>query len=99
MPFDEVLTDSPAGRAIVEMARRQGGDHEQVRRAIAAVVPELARHLERNTLSRAGLANFVARGGDELLEPRRTQVTLLFAGRVAVTQHQAWAVDEITRGQ
>ena len=59
MPIDEVLTDSPAGRAIVEMARRQGGDPEHVRRAIAAVVPELARHLERNTLSRGGLADFV----------------------------------------
>jgi hypothetical protein len=64
MPIDEVLTDSPAGRAIVEMARRQGGDPEQVRRAIAAVVPELARHLERNTLSRAGLANFVGALGE-----------------------------------
>ncbi len=59
MPIDEVLTDSPAGRAIVEMARRQGGDPEQVRRAIAAIVPELSRHLERNTLSRGGLADFV----------------------------------------
>ena len=59
MALDELLTDSPAGRAIVEMARRQGGDPEQVRRAVAAVVPELARHLERNTLSRGGLADFV----------------------------------------
>jgi hypothetical protein len=57
--IDEVLADSPAGRAIVELARRQGGDPEQVQRAIAAVVPELARHLERNTLSRGGLADFV----------------------------------------
>lgn len=64
MSIDEVLTDSPAGRAIVEMARQQGGDPEQVRRAIAAVVPELARHLERNTLSRGGLANLVGALGE-----------------------------------
>jgi hypothetical protein len=59
MPLDDVLTDSPAGRAIVEVARRQGGDPEQVRLAVAAVLPELTRHLERNTLSRGGLADFV----------------------------------------
>jgi hypothetical protein len=62
--IDEVLADSAAGRAVVEMAREQGGDPEQVRRAIAAVVPELARHLERNTLSRGGLANFVSAVGE-----------------------------------
>lgn len=64
MNIDEVLTDSPAGRAIVEMARQQGGDPEQVRAAIAAIVPELSRHLERNTLSRGGLADFVGALGE-----------------------------------
>ena len=68
--IDEVLTDSPAGRAIVEMARRQGGDPEQVRRAVAAVVPGLARHLERNTLSRGGLADFVGAVGAPQHGPR-----------------------------
>lgn len=68
--IDEVLADGPAGRAIVEMARRQGGDPEQVRRAVAAVVPGLARHLERNTLSRGGLADFVGAVGAPQHGPR-----------------------------
>jgi hypothetical protein len=41
------------------MAEQQGADPEQVRRAISAIVPELSYRLERNTLSRGGLADLV----------------------------------------
>jgi hypothetical protein len=92
MPLDEVLADSPAGRAIVDMVRRQGGDPEQVRRAIAAVVPELARHLERNTLSRAGLASFVGalgapQHGASLSNPDLPGDPAIIADGNAVLQH------------
>lgn len=64
MRIDEILTDSPAGRAVMEMAQQQGADPAQVRAAIAAIVPELAHHLERNTLSRGGLADLVGALGN-----------------------------------
>ena len=64
MNIDEVLTESPAGRAIMEKAHQQGADPDQVRTAIAAIVPELSRHLERNTLSRGGLADLVGALGE-----------------------------------
>ena len=60
MRIEEALSDSPAGRAIIEAARRQGAAPEQVRTAIATIVPELTRHIERNTLSRGGLADLIA---------------------------------------
>lgn len=92
MPFDEVLADSPAGRAIVNMVRRQGGDPEQVRRAFAAIVPELARHLERNTLSRGGLANFVGalgapQHGASLSNPGLADDPAVSADGNAILQH------------
>ncbi len=90
--IDEVLTDSPAGRAIVEMARRQGGDPEQARRAVAAVVPGLARHLERNTLSRGGLADFVdalgaPQHGARLADPDLAGDPTVGADGNAILQH------------
>jgi hypothetical protein len=92
MPLDDVLTDSPAGRAIIEMARRQGGDPEQVRLAVAAIVPELARHLERNTLSRGGLADFVGalgapHHGDRLANPDLAGDPTASADGNAILQH------------
>ncbi len=77
MQFDEVLSDSPAGRAIIEAARRQGADPEQVREAIAAIVPALTRHIERNTLSRGGLADLVAALGAPQHVDRLSNVNLL----------------------
>jgi hypothetical protein len=95
--IDEVLTDSPAGRAIVEMARRQGGDPEQVRLAIAAVVPELTRHLERNTLSRGGLANFVGALGAPQHAGRLTSSEL--PGDPAVSQDGNAILQHIVGGK
>lgn len=57
--IDEILADSPSGRALTRFAEQQGADPEQVRRAIGVIVPELSHRLERNTLSRGGLADLV----------------------------------------
>ncbi len=76
MRIDEALSDSPAGRALIEAARRQGADPEQVRAAIAAIVPELTRHIERNTLSRGGLADLVAALGGPQHATRLTNPNL-----------------------
>ena len=83
MQFDEVLSDSPAGRAMIEAARRQGADPEQVREAIAAIVPALTRHIERNTLSRGGLADLVAAVGAPQHGDRLNNVNLLDDQNVA----------------
>lgn len=77
MRIDEALSDSPAGRAMMEAARRQGADPEQVRAAMAVVIPELSRHIERNTLSRGGLADLVAALGAPQHSNRLTNPDLL----------------------
>jgi hypothetical protein len=97
MPLDDVLTDSPAGRAIIEMARRQGGDPEQVRLAVAAVLPELTRHLERNTLSRGGLADFVGALGAPQHSARLANADL--AGDPAVGQDGNAILQHIVGGK
>lgn len=83
MQFDEVLSDSPAGRAMIEAARRQGADPEQVREAMAAIVPALTRHIERNTLSRGGLADLVSAVGAPRHSDRLNNVNLLDDQNVA----------------
>ena len=60
----DVIRQAQGGRAIDNLAAHFGIAPSQAEAAIAAVLPELSRHIERNTLSRGGLADIVAALGD-----------------------------------
>ena len=60
----DVIRQAQGGRAIDNLAAHFGIAPAQAEAAIAAVLPELSRHIERNTLSRGGLADIVAALGD-----------------------------------
>ncbi len=54
------LTSSPAGRAFIgEIARTHGLDAAQAERAINGLIPELIAGIERNTLSKGGIADLL----------------------------------------
>jgi hypothetical protein len=56
--LDDVLR-AQGGRAIDGLARSVGADRASTEAAVAAIVPELTRAIERNSLSRGGLADLV----------------------------------------
>lgn len=60
----KVIEDAQSGRALANLAARFNIDEQQARAAAAAVLPELALALERNSLSRGGLADLVSALGD-----------------------------------
>ena len=64
MPIAEYLTGPQAKGAITAMSKAEGLDADQVQAAIAAVTPLLVQGIERNTLSRGGLADLVSAMGD-----------------------------------
>ena len=64
MPIAEYLTGPQAKGAIAAMSKAEGLDADQVQAAIAAVTPLLVQRIERNTLSRGGLADLVSAIGD-----------------------------------
>jgi hypothetical protein len=59
MNMVDELGRSQNGEAIAAMAKASGLAPAQVQAVLAAVVPELSRAIERNTLSRGGLADLV----------------------------------------
>jgi hypothetical protein len=65
MQIMDVLKQAQGGNAIENMARSFNITPAQAEAAIKAVVPELSRGIERNTLSRGGLADLIAALGDQ----------------------------------
>ncbi len=59
MAIMETLKAAQGGAALAELGRTFGLDARQAEAVVAAVVPELTRKVERNTLSRGGLADLV----------------------------------------
>jgi hypothetical protein len=55
----DILRDAQGGHSLESLAMAYGISPAQAEAVVAAVVPELARNLERNTLSRGGLADLV----------------------------------------
>lgn len=66
-PIKSTLAGSDAAPAVRRLAAALGTDPEQTRAAMAVMIDALTQRLERNTLSRGGLANVVRAIGD----PRR----------------------------
>ncbi len=59
MAIIDILKAAQGGAAIAELGKAFGLDARQVDAVVSAVVPELTRKVERNTLSRGGLADLV----------------------------------------
>lgn len=55
----EIIDKAQSGAAVTNLAETLGISDTQARAAIEAALPELARGIERNTLSRTGLADFI----------------------------------------
>ncbi len=64
MQVMEALRGAQGGEATANIARTFGMTPQQVEAALAALVPEVGRVVERNTLSRGGVADLVAALGD-----------------------------------
>lgn len=56
----EILEKAQGGHAIDNLARAYGIEPQAAQAAVAAIVPEVARSIERNTFSRGGLADMVS---------------------------------------
>lgn len=64
MKVIDQLRHADGGRAIGNLARSYGISHAEADAAVAALTPLLAERIERNTLSRGGLADLIAALGD-----------------------------------
>jgi len=56
----KIIDEAQSGTAIVNLAETLGISEAQARAAVEAALPEMIRGIERNTLSRAGLADLVS---------------------------------------
>ena len=59
MDLFDIVRQAQGGNAITNMARAFNLTAEQANAAVKAVLPELARGIERNTLSRGGIADLI----------------------------------------
>ena len=59
MAIFDTLKQAQGGQALAELGKANGISAAQAGAVVAAVLPELTRAVERNTLSRGGLADFV----------------------------------------
>ncbi len=64
MELIDIVRQAQGGSAITNMARAFNIGPGQAEAALKAVMPELARGIERNTLSRGGVADLIAALGD-----------------------------------
>ena len=64
MQLYEILAGAQNGRAIENLARACGVPTDRMEAAVKVVARSFAQNIERNTLSRGGLADFVAALGD-----------------------------------
>ncbi len=88
----EIIETSQSGEAMANLARMAGITESQARAVAKVVVPELALALERNTLSRGGLADLVYALGqghhEQILEtPRAWSDPRIAADGQAVLTH------------
>ena len=60
MDLVDVILGAGDGATLAKMAERAGLDQDQARAVLGGVVPALAHGIERNTLSRGGLADIIA---------------------------------------
>lgn len=100
MQVYDVIEQAQAGQAMANLGATFGITEEQARAAAQAVLPELALGLERNTLSRGGLADLVTALGqghhEQILETPRawtdTRVTAdgrAILGHILGSEHKA----------
>ena len=68
MQLDTILKDTGRNGAFAEVGRAYGLDAAQTQTLVAAVLPELTRRIERNTLSRGGLADMVESLGNPMFQ-------------------------------
>ena len=64
MQVMDIIEGAQSGEAMANLARQFGVPEGDVRAVAQAVLPQLSRGIERNTLSRAGLADLVRALGD-----------------------------------
>jgi hypothetical protein len=64
MDLIDIVRQAQGGNAIANMARTFNLTPEQAESAVTAVIPELARGIERNTLSRGGIADLIEAMGN-----------------------------------
>ena len=64
MQLLDVLRQAQGGAAIGNVARNFGLQPGEVEAALTALIPEVSRAIERNTLSRGGLADVISALGD-----------------------------------
>jgi hypothetical protein len=64
MDLIDIVRQAQGGNAIANMARTFNLSPQQAEAAIKAVLPELARGIERNTLNRGGVADLIEMLGD-----------------------------------
>jgi hypothetical protein len=60
----EIIDEAQSGAAVANLARALGISETEAHAAVAAALPEMIRGIERNTLSRAGLAGLVSAIGE-----------------------------------
>ncbi len=103
MQVYDVIEQAQAGRAMASLAATCGITEDQARAAAQAVLPELALGLERNTLSRGGLADLVTALGqghhEQILEtprawtdPRVTADGSAILGHILGSEHKTRAL-------
>lgn len=69
MALIETLRNAQDGQAMATLARQFGITPAEAAAVVSSIIPEISRTLERTTLSRGGLSDFVAAMADA--EPRR----------------------------
>lgn len=94
----QALAGSTSTNAVSELARIFGTPPDATRAAIASVVDDLASRLERNTLSRGGLAELVRAVGDTHHDAYRRDPSLLRSPGMerdgkAILDHVFWSKD------
>lgn len=95
----QALAGSTSTNAVSELARIFGTPPDATRAAIASVVDDLASRLERNTLSRGGLAELVRAVGDTHHDAYRRDPSLLRSPGMerdgkAILDHVFWSKDK-----
>lgn len=95
----QALAGSTSTNAVSELAHAFGTPPDATRVAIASVVDEFTTRLERNTLSRGGLAELVRAVGDTHHDAYRSDPTLLRGATMerdgkAILDHVFWSKDK-----
>jgi len=93
MQILDILNSGQGGKALDNLARAYGLTPRQAEAVVSAVLPEVARSIERNTLSRGGLADMVAAMGTASRSPVLSDAAALASP--AVQQQGVALLDQI----